>query len=193
MLETIHSLCHIECRFPEVGLHFLFWECCYFVNKIKWKQGLIKLTHGLPGNSVRFRERWRMRPKEGRLCFKPLQTLVSLDQVLNGELIYVLVVLCHGLCVLIKQTNKAAPKASGNYFPPPSAFWPISYGGTQFLLLQSLRLKCQTWWQLKGFWHSQVMKSSYSWCWNKDNKDIQPYFSEKRAFSPCPRDRKEMH
>lgn len=29
---------------------------------------------------------------------------------------------CHGQCVLVKQINKAAPKASGSFFSPPSAF-----------------------------------------------------------------------
>lgn len=146
---------------------------------------VIQCIHG------RFRELWKMRPNQGLLCFKPLQTWVSLKhspwRTLKNSTVYWWLSVTGNVCLLsrpIRQLQRPQEITS----PFHQLFDSISYGGTQFLLLQPLRLKCPTWWQtVRWFWHSLVMKISHSWHWKRDNKEIQPYFSEKtRVFPQAP-------
>lgn len=82
---------------------------------------------------------------EGFLCLKPFGNLTFFGAlILNGELLYVLVVVCHGNVCLLSRPTRQVQRPQEVTSPLHQLFYSISYGGTQFLLLQPLRVKCQT-------------------------------------------------
>lgn len=129
---------------------------------------------------VGFWELQRMRPNQGLFCFKPLQTWVSLEHSswMENSSMYCWLSVVGNVCLFCRPIRQEVTSPLQQHFLLRH-IWrnPIPALTTPETEMSNLMANSEVVLALPR------NKNSGSWCWKRANKEIQPCFSEKRAFS----------